>query len=86
MKSQSVTPKPDADLARWCAVLSTQFAEDTVPEGWVTSKELANKIHRSPSRLSEVLQRAIAEGKCERKMFRVPNGGTVRPVPHYRLT
>lgn len=85
MKSQSVILKPDAELAKWCEALSTQFAEETVPSGWKTSKQIAELLNRSPSRISEMLNTAIRNGRCEKKLFRVQNGGTVRPVPHYKL-
>lgn len=85
MKSQSVTPKADAQLAKWCEALSTQFAEDEVPQGWVTTKELGEMLKKSNTRISEMLQVAMRQGKCECKKFRISNGGTVRPVPHYRL-
>jgi predicted transcriptional regulator len=75
----------DKELAKWCEALSTQFAEETVPSGWKTSKEIAELLNRSSSRVSEMLATAIRKGTCERKLFRVHNGGTVRPVPHYKL-
>lgn len=75
----------DAELAKWCKALSTQFAEDEVPAGWVTAKALGEMLQKSQTRISEMLQKAIRQGKCERKKFRIENGGTVRPVPHYKL-
>ena len=78
-------PKPDADLARWCEALTTTSAPDIVPDGWLTSRQIGKLLGKSESRTAELLVNALNEGRCERKMFRIPAAGTVRPVPHYRL-
>lgn len=78
-------PKPDPQLAAWCAALSTEFAEDQVPPGWLTSNKIGEMLNKSTSRISEMLKTAMRNGKCEKKLFRVKNAGTVRPVPHYKL-
>lgn len=85
MKSQSVTLKPDAELARWCATLSAEVASEDVPEDWHTTVELAELLKKSVSTTGKLLCAAIRAGKCERRNFRIRTGGAVRPVPHYRL-
>lgn len=86
MKSQSVTPKPDAELARWCQILSQgSVAPDTVPAGWFTVAQLADKIDRSVCNTSERVRKMVAAGKAEKKMFRIQLAEKVRPVSHYRL-
>lgn len=87
MKSQSVTSKADADLAKWCEVLSqSSVAPDEVPAGWFTVTELADKIDRSACNTSERVRKMVAAGRAEKKMFRIQLAEKVRPVPHYRLT
>lgn len=86
MKSQSVRAKPDAELAKWCEVLTTSVVEDEVPEGWYTADQLCQKLKRPQSTVGRLLLAAIRDGKCERKKFRVNCGSFVRPVPHYKLT
>lgn len=78
--------QPDADLARWCAVLSApSVAPEVVPPGWFTVAQLADKLDRSHCNTSERVRRMVAAGKAEKKMFRIQLAEKVRPVPHYRL-
>lgn len=69
----------------WCAALATLRAADKVPPGWHTSRELCAMLGKSETRLNELLRRAMAAGRCEKRQFRIESAGTVRPVPHYRL-
>jgi hypothetical protein len=43
-------------------------------------------LGKSDTRVGEMLREAIANGKCERREFRIAAAGTVRAVPHYKLT
>ena len=86
MKSQSVIPKTDAELARWCQILSqSSVVPDKVPAGWFTVAQLADKLDRSHCNTSERVRKMVAAGKAEKKMFRIQLDERVRPVPHYRL-
>ena len=80
-----LSPSLDPDLAKWCAALTAPIVEDEVPPGWHTSRELSKRLCKSESRMGELLQAALAAGKCERKEFRINLNGRSRPVPHYRL-
>jgi hypothetical protein len=84
-KKSAKNVPPDADLAAWCAALSTTTAQDTVPPGWHTTRELCALLKKSNTRVGELLREAVRENRCERKYFRVAAAGTVRPVPHYKL-
>jgi len=84
MKSKLSTTK-DPDLAKWCAALASPKVGDTVPPGWHTTRELCAMLGKSDTRVREMLQQAVANGKCERREFRVPAANTVRGVPHYKL-
>lgn len=75
----------DPDLARWCAVLATSQDPDKVPPGWLTAKEISERIGKALSTVGGQLGRAVLEGSAERKTFRILTGSVVRPVPHYRL-
>lgn len=86
MKSQSVTPKPDAELAKWCQILSTPSAmPDIVPQGWFTIAQLSDVIGRSSCNTQQRMRAMLKDGRVEQKAFRVATGKQVRPVPHYRL-
>lgn len=78
--------KPDAELARWCQILSqSSVAPDEVPAGWFTVAQLADKLNRSHCNTSERVRKMVAAGKAEKKMFRIQLEEKVRPVSHYRL-
>ena len=69
----------------WAAVLTTQQAPDKVPAGWFTVKQIAQKTGKACSTIGSQICRAVAEGRCERKDYRIRTGSMTRPVPHYRL-
>jgi hypothetical protein len=76
----------DPNLAAWCAALASPKTGDTVPPGWRTTRELCTLLGKSDTRVGEMLREAVANGKCERREFRVAAANTVRGVPHYKLT
>lgn len=84
--SKRATTKPDADLARWCAVLAEGTAVvDEVPPGWFTTAQLAEKTNKAVPTMKHALRRLTELGKVEIKTFRIRLNKLVRPVPHYRL-
>lgn len=86
MKSQSVIPKPDPELARWCEILSqSAVALDEVPAGWFTVAQLADRLGKSVCNTNERVRRMVAEGRAEKKLYRIQLAEKTRPVPHYRL-
>lgn len=86
MKSQSVIPKPDAELARWCEILSQSAVSiDEVPAGWFSVAQLADQLGKSICNTSERVRKMVKNGLAERKDFRIQLEQRVRPVPHYRL-
>lgn len=76
---------PDPDLAKWCAALAPPAVTDEVPPGWLTTKQLAKKLRKAESTVGTLICRAVAEGRCEKQLFRVTIGQHTRPVPHYKL-
>lgn len=77
---------PDADLAAWCAALSSRTEPDVVPAGWLTTVQLGQKLGKNRSTVAALLFAACRAGRVEVKNFRVPSGQRgVYPVPHYRL-
>ena len=80
-------PKPDAELAKWCAALSSTETPEVVPPGWKTAQEVAAFMGLTRCSANRYLTAAVAGGRCERKKFRIQSGQrTIYPVPHYRLT
>jgi hypothetical protein len=73
------------NASAWAAALASPIAPDKVPPGWHTSRELCKRLGKSESRMGELLRGACERGACERQAFRVPSGGVMRPVPHYKL-
>lgn len=54
-------------------------------EGFYTTAEWAERIHRSGPQASRLLRDAIKDGAAEMRMYKVQAGRWKRPVPHYRL-
>jgi predicted transcriptional regulator len=78
--------KPDPDLAQWCAALAALSTPvDVVPPGWFTAHGLAEKMNIPKATLQQRVNRLVASGQAERKMFRVRLAKNTRPVAHYRL-
>ena len=78
--------KPDPDLAQWCAALAAiTTPTDVVPPGWQTIQQIAGKTKIPVPTLQQKLNRLVASGQAERKMFRIRLAKNTRPVPHYRL-
>jgi hypothetical protein len=70
----------------WAAALAQITAPvDVVPPGWMTSQGLVDKLKLPNATLRQRLNRLLATGKAERKMFRVKLAKQTRPVMHYRL-
>jgi hypothetical protein len=75
----------DPDLARWCEALASPIVPDKVPPGWLTLKQISQKLNKAARTTSALLSRAVSEGRAERQDFRITSGQVTRPVPHYRL-
>ncbi len=75
----------DAELSAWCAVLSSPAPVETVPEGWLTARQIAAKLGKGNSTVGALLVRAVRDGKAQRQNFKVTSGQVTRPIPHYRL-
>lgn len=58
---------------------------DLVPKGWLTRKQISERLGKSLPTAQRHTNFLISAGKAERKMFRVECNGIIRPVPHYRL-
>ena len=85
MKSQSVTPKPDAQLAKWCEIIQDTFAKpDVVEEGYLTTAQLADKLGKPWSTVRYNIAEAQRRGTVEVKSFRVETTRGMMRVKHYR--
>jgi hypothetical protein len=71
--------------AAWAAGLATPKEIDEVPPEWLTTRQIAKQIGKAMPTTGALLNRAVAEGRAERKLFRVTTGSVTRPIPHYRL-
>jgi hypothetical protein len=78
--------KQVSELKRWCAILAEgNRVPDTVPEGWFTLKQIAKARKRSPCTVGDTIRRLMAEGKAQKKLFRLRLKERTRPVAHYKL-
>jgi hypothetical protein len=71
--------------AAWAAGLIAPKEVDEVPPEWLTTRQIAKQLGKAAPTTGALLGRAVAEGRCIRKMFRVTSGSVTRPIPHYRL-
>lgn len=55
------------------------------PEGWETTRQIAEGAGLSVSHTNKLLGEAIAQGKAEREMFPLRRADRIQPVPHYRM-
>ena len=72
--------------AAWAAGLATPKEVDEVPPDWLTTRQIAKQIGKALPTTGSLLARAVAEGRAERKLFRIASGQVTRPIPHYKLT
>ena len=84
MRSKKLTT-PDADLARWCAALSSQATADEVPSGWLRMSEIATLLGKSESHMAKLIRRSAEQGRCDTASFRVQCGQRVLALRHYKL-
>jgi hypothetical protein len=75
----------DPELTKWCEVLSSPAPVETVPEGWLTTRQIAAELGKGNSTVGALLARAVREGRAERQNFKITSGQVTRPTPHYRL-
>ena len=73
------------NASAWAAALAAPQTPDEVPPGWHTAKQLAAALGKAGPTIGTMLCRAVAEGRAEKKSFRITTGQVTRPIPHYRL-
>ena len=74
------------EQSAWAAALAAIATPvDVVPPGWQTTQQIAAKTKVPVTTLQQKLQRLVAGGQAERKMFRIRLAKNTRPVPHYKL-
>ncbi len=57
---------------------------ETVPAGWMTTKEMAKEMGQPVSTISHFITSAIRAGRMEVRRFRVNSHGKVTSIPHYK--
>jgi len=85
MKKGKLTAEMIDESAWAAAIASVSAPTDTVPPGWMTIIQLSEKTKSAVATLQFKVRRLVAEGKAERKDFRIRLASNVRPVPHYKL-
>lgn len=58
--------------------------EDKVPEGFLTTEQVARKLKKSLSWTRVLLSKMVEAKLAEKKLFRIKHKDKIRPVPHYR--
>jgi hypothetical protein len=78
-----------ATKSSWAAELASSISEkaDKVPDGWVTTEQIAKQISRDITTARRVAREALASDRAQVKLFRVRMpSGNVLPVKHYKIT
>lgn len=75
----------ELNASAWAAALAAPVVTDEVPPGWHTCREIAATLGKALPTVGALLGRAVAEGRAERKTFRITSGQVTRPIPHYKL-
>lgn len=57
---------------------------EVVPEGWLTSRQMADEMGLSVSRTQDIAREQVRSGWLEKRNFRIQVGERVLPTPHYR--
>ena len=74
------------EQSAWAAALAAIATPvDVVPPGWQTAQQIAATTKVPVPTLQQKLNRLMASGQAERKMFRIRLARNTRPVPHYKL-
>jgi hypothetical protein len=84
MSKRKVTAE-QLEASAWAAALATPKIVDEVPPGWHTAKQIAAELGKATPTVGALLCRAVADGRAERKTFRITAGQVTRPIPHYKL-
>lgn len=79
--------RPRSKPTSWAAKFEEMQREQggAPEEGFYTTDQWAEKIHRSVPQASRLLRTAIQDGAAEMRMYKIQAGRFKRPVPHYRL-
>lgn len=74
-------------LDSWEQALADAMGEhaETVPDGWITLDEFAERIKRGPVTARTKMNRLLALGSAEQKSFRVQRGERMMQTKHYKL-
>ena len=70
---------------RFAKALSTIESADNVPDGWFTTREIAEAQGLSTSHMHKKIHVLLANEKVETKRFRIKTSRGFYPVPHYRI-
>ena len=86
MRSQKFKAE-DLQAAAWRAAFKqvNQNQVETVPPGWHTPEEIAEKLGYCKEVAMQKCREMAKVGMVERRDFKVQWGQIVRPRPHYRL-
>ncbi len=89
MKKKATPEKPPEKTANeWLSVVMGSMrstgTEDVVPEGWLHVRQMAELMKLPVSTMTHRINRLIAEGKLEKKSFRIRCGRYITEVAHYK--
>jgi hypothetical protein len=79
---------PEKSANEWLSVvmgsLGSSGEEDVVPEGWLHVPQMAELMKLPVSTMTHRIKRLMAEGKLQKKSFRIRCGRHTTEVAHYK--
>jgi hypothetical protein len=83
VEASVLTMKKPKTANDWIMEMLGAGGVDPVPEGWVTLNELACKTRVHDRTMRSRVDTLVANGKLQKRQFRIRSGRDVRPVWHY---
>jgi hypothetical protein len=74
------------ELAAAISEFMATFESDVVPNGWLTTYELGDKLGVKDRQAYNIAVRFMKAGHADKKTFRIKVGCFIRPVPHYKFS
>jgi len=68
----------------WLAEMMGDGRPEVVPEGWISLSAMSRKLGVNERTMRSRVDTLIAEGKLQKKQFRIKSGRDTRPVWHYQ--
>ncbi len=70
---------------RFAKAFNTLEVADNVPDGWFTTRQIAEAQGTSTSHMHKKIRALVESGKAEMRRFKIKTCRGHYPVPHYQI-